>query len=237
MNSRTQEQLAVLTPDIAVRWMKLRACGTPDPGPDAEPTPLCCSASLQCWKKGSSFHMPHGLMHWNAMSQEGNPTKSTEVNDLIKRARKMEVRKKGKKSTAWRAIMKTEHATVIGTFEHAAEDDMFRKCLIPSLAKVQFHVIGRIDNCAQFLIENHAANPETGFTLQAKLSWSENALEERDAPNQILIGTMEPSCCPLIALAVWLEIFLGSGGSSALTPCVFGINEDLRVPEGGDKAR
>jgi hypothetical protein len=41
MNSRTQEQLAVLTPDIAVRWMKLRACGTPDPGPDAEPTPLC----------------------------------------------------------------------------------------------------------------------------------------------------------------------------------------------------
>jgi hypothetical protein len=71
----SQEQLAALTPGIIERWMKQKAYGTPDPGPDAEPT-FCRSSSLAYWKKALSFYMPNRLMHWNVMSLQGNPTKS-----------------------------------------------------------------------------------------------------------------------------------------------------------------
>jgi hypothetical protein len=98
----TQEQLTALTPGSIERWMKLRAYGTPDPGPDANPT-HCCSTSLEYWKKALSNYMPNRLMHWHVTSQQGNPTKSIEVNDLIKKTKKIkkvEVRKKGRKSSA-----------------------------------------------------------------------------------------------------------------------------------------
>jgi hypothetical protein len=75
--------------------------------------------------------MPNRLMHWNVMSQQGNPTKSIEVNDLIKKIKKAEVSKKGKKSSAQRAIKKNEYHRMMGTFEH--KEDMLRRYLIPSL--------------------------------------------------------------------------------------------------------
>jgi hypothetical protein len=50
--------------------------------------------------------------------------------------------------------------------------------------------------------------------------------EERDAPNQILIGAMDPWFC---VLPVWLEVFIESG-RGALTPYVFGFSDDYTVP-------
>jgi hypothetical protein len=50
-------------------------------------------SSLEFWKKAISFFR---LIPWNSStSQEGNPTKSIVVNDLIKRVKKKEVRKQG----------------------------------------------------------------------------------------------------------------------------------------------
>ena len=39
-------------------------------------------------------------MKWDAMLNVGNPTKSIEVNDVIQKVMKKEVRKQGKASTA-----------------------------------------------------------------------------------------------------------------------------------------
>ena len=49
---------------------------------------------LEFWKKAILFFMPNCLIPWNSTSQEGNPTKSIEVNDLI-RCVKKEVCKQG----------------------------------------------------------------------------------------------------------------------------------------------
>jgi hypothetical protein len=43
--------------------------------------------------------MPNGLVSWNKLNNVGNPTKSIEINDLIKAVKKTEVRKQGKAST------------------------------------------------------------------------------------------------------------------------------------------
>jgi hypothetical protein len=117
------------------------------------------------------------------------------------------------------------------------QNDLMRCYLVPSLTKFQFHMIGRVDDCSQFLMESLTTNPDNDFTLRAKLRWSKNVHEERDAPNQILIGAMDPMFCVLVGLGVWLEVFLGRGGIAEQTPYIFGLNEDVRVPQGGDKIK
>ena len=47
---------------------------------------------------------------------------------------------------------------------------------------------------------------------------------------------MDPFYCVLLALAIWLEIYFGAPGQGGLSPYVFGFNNDLRVPKGGEKA-
>jgi hypothetical protein len=90
----SQDELALLQPDDIKRWLCVQAYGTPEPGPDANPT-LARSNSLKYWKKGISFFMPNKLMSWNAFSGVGNPTKLVEVNELIKKVGKKEVRHQG----------------------------------------------------------------------------------------------------------------------------------------------
>jgi hypothetical protein len=91
----TNGELRALTPQDVVRWMNLRAFGSPDPPSDANPT-LARSASLAYWKKAISFFMPNRLIVWVSGRNEGNPTRSIEVNSLIKR-----IKKRKFESKAW----------------------------------------------------------------------------------------------------------------------------------------
>ena len=93
--------LGTLTPKQVERWMNISVFGMADPPNGANPT---CgrSASLEFYKKAVSFFMPNKLMAWNSLTNTGNPTRSLEVNNLIKRVRKHEVRRTGKASQARR---------------------------------------------------------------------------------------------------------------------------------------
>ena len=105
------------------------------------------------------------------------------------------------------------------------------------MMQFQYNLIARINDMAQFQHENLNACADWDFTLCCRLNnWSKNVNEEWDTPNQILIGAMEPFYCVLLALAIWLEIYLGAAGQGGLTPYVFRFNDDLCVSEGGEKA-
>ena len=54
------------------------------------------SSTAEQAKKAISFYMPQSQPSWNPATNSGNPTKSKDVNDLIKRIKKDEVRKLGK---------------------------------------------------------------------------------------------------------------------------------------------
>ena len=99
----TKGELRALTPDDVVRWMNVKAFGVPDPPSDANPT-FARSNSLAYWKKAISFFMPDRLVVWVSGRNEGNPTRSIEVNSLIKRIKKKEVRKQGVLSKAKRPL-------------------------------------------------------------------------------------------------------------------------------------
>ena len=178
--------------------------------------------------------MPIFLMPWNAISGQGKPTRSIEVNTLIKKVKKKEVRKEGVSSKARHAVTHVEFRRMQSILRE--KNDVLRRYGIPSLLTFQYNMIGRIDDCTQFQMENLTKSEDFDFTLRGKLNWSKNIHEERDAPNQILIGAMDPLYCVLLGLAVFLEIFIESERGQ-LTPYIFGFNDDFRVPEGGKTAK
>jgi hypothetical protein len=118
----------------------------------------------------------------------------------------------------------------------AEDQDAMWKYGLPSLFVFQYNLIARIDDMCQLLVSNLRMSRDFDFVLRTKLNWSKNVHEECDVPNQILIGAMDHHYCVLLALAVYIEICLGSAGQGGLTPYVFGFSEDMiTVPDGGIK--
>jgi hypothetical protein len=93
----SNDELFQLTPEHLCAYMCTYAFGTATPGADDSPT-FARSSTLEVAKKAilSYYYMPNRLMPWNSQMRTGNPTRSTEVNDIIKRIKKKEVRKEGK---------------------------------------------------------------------------------------------------------------------------------------------
>jgi hypothetical protein len=221
----SQEELAALTPNDIKRWMCVKAYGTAEPGVDDNPT-LCRSTSLEFWKKAISFFMPNRLMSWNVLSNVGNPTKSIEINDLIKAVKKKEVRKQGKASSARRPLQHEEYQSMLDCLR--AHDDPIKRYSLPAFFVFQYNLIARMDDTCKFKIENLTHCHDFDFVLKGRLNWSKNVHEERDAPNQVLLGAIDPRYCVLRHLAIHLEVFIESG-AGALTPLVFGLGN------GGDE--
>ena len=48
-------------------------------------------------------------------------------------------------------------------------------------------------------------NMEFPFKLKSKMQWSKNVLEERESPDQIIIGSIDANYCVLLGLALHLE--------------------------------
>ena len=88
--------------------------GMPDPTPEDNPTHGRAS-SLMYNKKAISYFMPNKLTTWNAISREGNPTRSIDMNELIKALMKKEVWKQGTPSNADRPLEEQEFNQLIST--------------------------------------------------------------------------------------------------------------------------
>jgi hypothetical protein len=153
--------------------------------------------------------MPNKLMAWNALAQTGNPTRSVEVNELIKAVKKAELRKQGNSSSARQSLEQSKYRGMLHILE--AKDDFDCKYRTTTLAKFQYNMIARIDDSARFETDDLKENLDFPFTLLCKMCWSKNVLEERDAPDQILLGSMDTDFCVLMALAIYLEHWIEHG--------------------------
>ena len=216
----TDVELGQITPEHLQQWMCFKAYGTAEPGPDDNPT-HARSTSLKYYKKAISYFMPNGNYSWNVFSNDGNPTKSKAVNDVIKAVLTKEVRKQGKASSARRALEMAEFEQSIDLIE--AFPDADKKYAISAVSRFQTSMIARIDDTCKFKLEDLKPDPQFAFTLLAQMCWSKNVRDERDAPNQILLGAMDMRYCVLVGLAVHLETWLESN-AGLTTPFLFGID-------------
>ena len=202
----TQEELVSLTAIDVKRWLCVMAFGNPDPD-ENDPLTNGRSASLEMAKKCVSWYMPNRLATWDCITLRGNPTRSTEVNDLIKRVRKAEVRGIGKASQSRRPLTIPEFrktGKMIGS-----SIDPPNKYRWSAMIKVSWNLIMRSDDVANHKLEDLQTHPSfRRIALQTKVRWSKNVMEERECPPQILLGAMDPEFCVLLALGIWLELFL-----------------------------
>jgi hypothetical protein len=76
-----------------------------------------------------------------------------------------------------------------------------------ALVNFQFHMIARVDDSTQVVLEHIRVHDNFPHTLKTRLNWSKNVQDKRDAPWQIVMGALNPVYCVLCSLGLcWLEI-------------------------------
>jgi hypothetical protein len=145
----TEDRLIAITANDILRWMNLKAFGTPFPAPDATNPTGCRSSTILFWKKSLSFFMPNRHHPWDSLMERGNPTRSREILDLVKYIKKKEVRRgQGVASQAHRPLTLGEFRSALRT--EAGGEGPLSKYGLPAQMGFQFHLIARIDCVCQF---------------------------------------------------------------------------------------
>ena len=206
--------------------MKLTAFGRSDAGDDDVPT---CGRSntLAFHKKALSYFMPNKHLGWNTVSLSGNPTRSPEVNDLMKCVRRHEVCGEGVSSQARHAHTLAEFCSLVGMAPNSETFNL--QVRIPCILKFQVHLIARVDDAAHVFMNELWAHGMFDYALRVCLRWTKNCLEERDAPEQIILGPSDQDFCVLTLLSIHIQYLLEflNGESSDYLFCDSGETTEL----------
>jgi hypothetical protein len=104
--------------------------------------------------------------------------------------------------------------------------------VISSMVNFQFHLIARVDDTTQLVLEHIRVHDNFPNCLKTRLNWSKNVNDERDAPSKIVLGSLNPVYRGLSSLALWLELNLKLNLVAMSSIYVFCISDDIRMPEG-----
>jgi hypothetical protein len=240
------EVLAAVTPNHDVlSYLNMKMFGTTDPTGDANQISARAN-SLAMDKKAILYFMPNRDV-WSVTRTEGNPTQSALVNALIKRVKKKEARKQGVDSQTQRPMLVMNLLLCItfrikkisaGRRSKGAHAVFWKGYGISAMTNFQFHLIARVDNSTQLVLEHIQVHDSFPSALKTRLNWSKKDDDECDAPWQIILGSLNPTmyCVVLCSLALWLELNLILN-PTAMTLPYFCINDNIRVPVGGLKSK
>ena len=115
---------------------------------------------------------------WVSGREEGNPTRSTDVNNLIQRVKKKEVGKQGVSSKVKCAMAQAKLQRMQNILQNHNKNHYIWRYGLYSLTNFHFHLIGRIDDTTQVLIENIWIHDSFPNALKTCLSWSKNVTED-----------------------------------------------------------
>ena len=235
----TDAEKRQVTPEELMRWLHIRTFGIEDPTPDTTRRPLVRANTIAFWKKAISFYMPDRLHGWRTGSNDGNPTKCAEVNDFVKYVKKQEARKQGAASQTRRPMTESEFRRLHEVFKSygGPHSSAIWKYGMPALINFQFHMIARIDDTTQVIMDHICVHDNFENALKTRLNWSKNVNDERDAPWQIVLASMDPVFCVYISLALWLETNLRTNALAIASPYLFAFSCDVTMPGGGLKAK
>ena len=166
--SFTSERLASITADDVVRYFNFKAYGTPEPRVNDLPK-KCRSSTLSYHKKAISYFMPRQNMQWDDIAQRGNPTRSAAVNKVIVEVKKHEVRGTGVPTSARRAVEWQEYIDVLTATREVFSNRPDAMIRLLAILTLQWHFIGRIDDCMQLATTTVLYNYCAPYTLHLKM--------------------------------------------------------------------
>ena len=147
------------------------------------------------------------------------------MNQLIKDIKWAEVRKLGKETVARRPSEPSEFQYTIAVLARKGEADIKAAYMVTAAAKFQFHMMARLDDTCRFEESDLKPHPLFPFALLARMCWSKNVYEERGAPDQIILGCMDHRYCVLLALGIYLKIWISTGIGNA-NNFLFGVSDN-----------
>jgi hypothetical protein len=203
----TYEQFIQLQPGHIHNYLAYKAFAKVEFDYDAGDRPTHYrSSSMEVIKKSLSFFHPSWNIPW--CSGQGNPTKADVTNRLIKFVGKCEVRKECVQSKAKRALTQAEFRKEMYLLARAKQDLMLM-VTFHSLGLWQYHLIARIDDAANFKMNDPAVHPMFAFTLKTEVSLSKNVTNEHAYADQILLGAMDDFYCVFIARGLHPQVVFG----------------------------
>ena len=121
--------------------------------------------------------------------------------------KKSEVRAEGDPPQARRELTEAEFRCIIRIAEQHP-DVISMQLRLPTVCKFQLHLIARIDDTTHVRIADIRVHQHHDFALTARLRWTKNFMEERDAPDQIKLDARDSDFCILVALGIYLQYVL-----------------------------
>lgn len=227
----TEDQLNSIRPNDIARFFLLEAYGKEDVGEGDRPGEKRGN-TLKAYKNKISMFMLSGEK-WNATMQTGNPTQSKAVNNVLNRVFRFEARGEGKSSKATRAFTLAEVeqllqlASNVRSLEKASR---FRAIIL-----TQWQLIARIKEIQQVVPSDFKTNDAYPEAIFVQLRWLKNQRkEERPAPTQIILPSMDASLCAVTAIAIHLETFFSAMTPDATKGKIFGqgLDSDAQWAQG-----
>ena len=126
------------------------------------------------------------------------------MNELIKRVKKHEVRSQAKVLSARRAMESLEFLKNVKICRKIPENNVGRYTGATYFLS-WFHMIAMLDDVKRINCKDLTANMEYPYTLKSKMRWSKNILGERESPDLIIIGSIDPNYCVILVLSLHLE--------------------------------
>jgi len=202
----TKNSLLQLEPIDVYKYLCYRIFGFEAPSADDNPK-YWRGSTLDYHKKEISYFMINKMHVWNEENVSGNPTRSSMVNGLVEFVAKKQAQQLGKKTNVVRDLTITEFAQIITIIR--GMNDTIRRYLMSAYFIFQYNIIGSIDDVSHMYLVNVKINPDFPYTLLVCIVWSKNILDERLAPDQVLLGANDPTYCVLLAFAIHLETWIG----------------------------
>ncbi|ETP37033.1 hypothetical protein F442_15121, partial [Phytophthora nicotianae P10297] len=143
-HSFTAEKLISITPTLVCHWMNKRAYGDPEPNEDIRPIHVRSSIA----KKAVSAFMPRLNKTWDPVTKQGKPTRSDDVNKLIKCR-----------------VKSTSLCEFISVLEliRSSRSPTSSSLMIGSVLTLQWHIIARIDDMMKLQFSNFSYNSQYPF--------------------------------------------------------------------------
>ena len=109
---------------------------------------------------------------------------------LIAEIKLLEVCAKGSDSKAKRAMTIEEFRMELKMLRGMSD---YTHCVTHmAMALWQYHLIGRVDDIANFGMSNPKGHGKWGVAAKTKVQWSKNVRDEQDCPDQIILGSEDP---------------------------------------------
>lgn len=197
-----QEEMLKIMPQHIISFLNLHVYGNEVITQEMRPKKR--ANTIEYWKKALSFYMLRRTRQWDSIVLQGNPTRSEDVNNFIKRVKKFEVRGEGIGSKARRELEWKEFLNVLRILKN---DPRLKKKKKKALAvlTLQWSLIGRIDDLLGLKIKNVSENLHVNGTLKFRVTNSKNIYNEAETFFQIVFPSSDAKVCPILHFSAYIE--------------------------------